>query len=64
VIYKWTQKNPRVFDSVSLTPSNKKAIIGEDQETESSSENHGEKAFLPSGISFNKEMAPKPSDWI
>jgi outer membrane murein-binding lipoprotein Lpp len=64
VKYKWTQKNPRVFDSVSLTPSNKKAIIGEDQNAEFSSENHGEKAFLPSGISFNKEIAPKPSDWI
>jgi hypothetical protein len=64
VIYKWTQKNPRVFDSVSLTPSNKKAIVGEDQNTESSSENHGEKAFLPSGISFNKERETKPSDWI
>ena len=49
---------------MSLTPSNKKVTIGEDQNTESSSENHGEKAFLPAGISFNKEMAPNSSDCI
>ena len=64
MIFSWTQKNPRAFETVILTPSNKKAIISDDQNAESSSENHGEKAFLPSGMSFNKEMAPKSSDWI
>lgn len=64
VIYKWTQKNPRVFDSVSLTPNTKKTVLGEDQLTESSGESHGEKSFLPAAITFNEEMELKSSDWV
>ncbi|PWA72457.1 Integrase, catalytic region, Zinc finger, CCHC-type, Peptidase aspartic, catalytic [Artemisia annua] len=47
VIESWTKKNPRVYDTVSLIPSTKKKILGEDQLTESSSDTLSEKTFRP-----------------
>lgn len=34
VIWKWTQKNPKLYETLGLTPSTKKAAMGEDQLTE------------------------------
>ena len=49
---------------MSLTPSNKKACLGEDQLTEESGESSHPKAFLSANMLSSKELAPKPSDWI
>lgn len=64
VIWKWTQKNPKLFDTLSLTPSTKKAALGEDQLTEVSGESSHSTAFLLANILSSKELTPKPSDWI
>ena len=64
VIESRTKKNPKVYETVSLIPSANKKVIGEDQLTESLSESHSEKAFIPAGISFEQEMEPKSSEWV
>ena len=38
VLWKWTQKNPKLFDSLSLTPNSERAGLGEELLTEESGE--------------------------
>jgi hypothetical protein len=64
VFWKWTQKNPKLFDTLSISPSTKRAGLGEDQLTEESGENSHSKTFLSTSILFSKELTPIPSDWI
>ena len=64
VIASWTEKNPKVFDTVSLIPTSKRRILGEDQLTEQSSEYLKETAFVSAGILSKDELKPKPSDWV
>jgi hypothetical protein len=64
VFWEWTQKNPKLFDSLSLTPSSKRAGLGEDLLTEKSGESSHSTTFLSTSILSSKELTPKPSDWI
>ena len=64
IIWKWTQKNPKLYETLSLSPSPKKAGLGDDQLTEVSGESSHSTTFLLTNILSSKELAPKPSDWI
>lgn len=56
VIWSWTQKNPKLFDTLSFTPSTKKAALGEDQLTEVSGESTHATTFLSASKLSSKEL--------
>ena len=64
VIASWTEKNPKVFDTISLVPTSKRKILGKDQLTEKPSEYLKETTFVSAGILSKNELKPKPSNWV